>query len=89
MRDPIFRHLLPFPVPDSGIMDHAVEWSGFVCGGSERFGLGYAGEVTDEDSRGAGDGRGCRSCTGGVAGVERDLVALGDESAGYGLSDSV
>jgi hypothetical protein len=47
MRDAIFRHLLPFPVPDSGIMDYAVEWSGFVCGRSEIFGLGYAGEVTD------------------------------------------
>jgi hypothetical protein len=45
--DAIFRHLLPFSVPDSGIMDHAVEWSGFVCGGSEGFGLSDAGEVAD------------------------------------------
>jgi hypothetical protein len=47
MRDAIFRHLLPFPVPDSNIMDNVVERSGFVSGRSERFGLGDAGEVAD------------------------------------------
>jgi len=82
-------YAMPFAGADGGVVNDCIEWAKLVCAGGDGFGFGDAAQVAGDGVFGAGGGGEGFFSTLGIAGVENNDVALGNQKLGGHFAEAV